>query len=885
MAIFRCKACGAQLEVKPGQNVATCEYCGSIQTLPDTDDEKKISLYNRARLLRYRNDFDKAIAAYQAIVSAYPDDAEAHWGLCIAKYGIEYVDDPRTGDKVPTCHRTLYESILEDPDYLEAIEKADVVSRDLYSAEAKEIDRLQKRIIKISQKEEPYDIFICYKETDDTGQRTQDSVFAQDIYDKLVEKDYKVFFARITLENKLGLEYEPIIFAALRSAKVMLVVGTKNEYFEAVWVKNEWSRFLSFMRDDKDKYLIPCYKGMDAYDMPDEFQPLQSQDMSKIGYIQDLTRGIDKIFGKDQKKVVVQAAPVVGGKLSSFYTRVEMNLASHEFEKADWLIESIFTMDENDAHGYLYRYMVKEKISTLRALKETEKELMGDRDFATAYNNADPEFKKQLDEYVSNAKYNLALHHMRDAQYDYAKTLFEALGSFLDSEKKALECVKLKDKSIVEKGVSFERNNQYSNALSVYETIFDEKLRNERIEACQEAKAKYERMLEEERQRVEHENEIKNKYYALKKDDRALVQTIRDNKLKLLKAKENNVLLASKNQKHTILMIFAIVCLVLILVSLVMAILSLVVNLSESEGFGPFIVGIVFTSIAFIFKLIQMLLSLRNDSVPPKYAIVTTIFTGIAAFTVFITLLVMRLGETYYYLNFIFAWLNVLFIWLSLFLSSGVIAFAFVHEKLTFKYRSGKISRSKENTGDIQRQVDDDIKKLSDCRAEIKQLIKDNEFLIPIENAENQKKNNPTKSTKPYRSSSYSSSSSYSAPSYGPVRAFNNLSKVFTTIASLFFLIGAFTTIGRTTSGWTIFIIIFAIAWMIVGFSSFAARSPGLRITHSVVFTLFTFINIGVVAASGAVAPIILGVFAMIMGIAALPMGILYSVFYRKYYG
>ena len=63
---------------------------------------------------------------------------------------------------------------------------------------------------------------------------------------------------------KLGQEYEPYIFAALNSAKIMLAFGTDYEYFNAVWVKNEWSRFLKLMAKDKEKHLIPCYKGIDA---------------------------------------------------------------------------------------------------------------------------------------------------------------------------------------------------------------------------------------------------------------------------------------------------------------------------------------------------------------------------------------------------------------------------------------------------------------------------------------------------------------------------------------------------------------------------------------------------------------------------------------------
>ena len=78
----------------------------------------------------------------------------------------------------------------------------------------------------------------------------------------------------------------------------MLAIGTKFDYYDAVWVKNEWSRFISMMADDSSKVLIPCYKNMDAYDMPDEFKPLQAQDMGKVGAIQDLLRGIEKIIPK-----------------------------------------------------------------------------------------------------------------------------------------------------------------------------------------------------------------------------------------------------------------------------------------------------------------------------------------------------------------------------------------------------------------------------------------------------------------------------------------------------------------------------------------------------------------------------------------------------------
>ena len=304
MAIFKCKMCGGDLNITADEKIIECEYCGSTQTIPEGNDEKKTNLFNRANRLRIANDFDKAAGIYESIIAEFPDEAESYWGLCLCKFGIEYVDDPKTAKKIPTCHRTSFESIFDDENYKTAVEKADVITRGVYKEEATVIDNLQKDILSIVHKEEPFDVFICYKETDELGQRTQDSVLAQDIYDALTDKGFKVFFSRITLEDKLGKQYEPYIFAALNSAKVMLAIGTKEEYYNAVWVKNEWSRFLALMEKDKEKMLIPCYRDINPYDMPQEFKNLQGQDMSKIGFLQDLVRGITKIVSPINNKSV-----------------------------------------------------------------------------------------------------------------------------------------------------------------------------------------------------------------------------------------------------------------------------------------------------------------------------------------------------------------------------------------------------------------------------------------------------------------------------------------------------------------------------------------------------------------------------------------------------
>ena len=187
MITFKCKMCGGDLTFEPGASVAECPYCGTNQTLPKLDDDKRANLYDRANHFRRQNEFDKAMAIYEQVLAEDRTDAEAYWSLVLCRYGIEYVEDPATHKRVPTVNRAQYASILADEDYKSALANADALQRRVYEAEANAIAEIQKGILDISRKEAPFDVFICYKETDANGRRTPDSVLANDKYYQLTK--------------------------------------------------------------------------------------------------------------------------------------------------------------------------------------------------------------------------------------------------------------------------------------------------------------------------------------------------------------------------------------------------------------------------------------------------------------------------------------------------------------------------------------------------------------------------------------------------------------------------------------------------------------------------------------------------------------------------
>ena len=424
MSVFKCKMCGGALEVTEGMTVCECEYCGTQQTLPKDHSDVLTNLFNRANNLRMKSEFDKAQEIYEKIVAQNPNEAEAYWGIVLCKYGIEYVEDPKTLNKIPTCHRTQLESVLTDFDYMSALENCDIGQKSVYQREAAAIDALQKDILTIVHKEKPFDVFICYKETDENGKRTTDSVIANDIYYQLTQEGFKVFYAAITLEDKLGQEYEPYIFAALNSAKVMISIGTKPEYFNAVWVKNEWSRYLKLMKADRSKLLIPCYKDMDAYDLPEEFSHLQAQDMSKIGFINDLIRGIRKVISIEPVSSSMNTETVIkstSSNIENLLKRGALALEDGKWSEAQRYYDDILNEDVEEYRAYVGFLCAELNVHFESELVNVKNDFSGNDNYKRAIRFADEEARKKIEAYNLQSMYNQATRphfhqHLRPAE-------------------------------------------------------------------------------------------------------------------------------------------------------------------------------------------------------------------------------------------------------------------------------------------------------------------------------------------------------------------------------------------------------------------------------------------------------------------------------------
>jgi hypothetical protein len=147
---------------------------------------------------------------------------------------------------------------------------------------------------------------------------------------------------------------------------------------------------------------------MDAYDLPEEFAHLQAQDMSKIGFINDVVRGIKKVSGKDEQGEVVDKKTVAensGSSIAPLLERAFMFVEEGDFARADSVCEMVLNQEPKNATAYLCKLMIE-----LQAKNKSEFIDKGDFENSINYQRimkfGDENLKSDIEDYRLKAKAN-----------------------------------------------------------------------------------------------------------------------------------------------------------------------------------------------------------------------------------------------------------------------------------------------------------------------------------------------------------------------------------------------------------------------------------------------------------------------------------------------
>ena len=465
---MRCETCGGELKYSEDRKSAVCLNCGNEYHFKEEKSENLAMMLNLANKARLANDFDGAIQKYEAVIEENPTDAEAHWGVVLSTYGIEYVEDPRTHERIPTCRRTVKQSIIENKDYLAAIDNAAPDQREVYEVRAKLFDKLQTKIKKQLESEEDYDVFISFKATDNNGYPTKDSVVARAIYDELEKRGIKTFFSEVTLKHRLGEDYEPIIYKALYSCKFFILVATSEENMNSAWVKNEWARFRDRVSDEAmtragcavfenlslnelppflrgqgiplEKYPNGGYEIVIADSLADRFgltnKNQEAEELKK--QIEEQKRSTQEL--EEKLKMVSSSQTTASGvSIMSLLTRGDQELAVREYREAAEYYQKVTDMDPTNGEAFwkLFLCDLKAKTAAEAAKKIDRRDLPSisqDKNLLYACKYADDKIKKQIAVYVDKTSSNI---QERIAQEDgaYQKNQEEAKAIDLEIER------------------------------------------------------------------------------------------------------------------------------------------------------------------------------------------------------------------------------------------------------------------------------------------------------------------------------------------------------------------------------------------------------------------------------------------------------------------
>ncbi|MGN0793740.1 MAG: leucine-rich repeat protein [Aristaeellaceae bacterium] len=429
--LANCTLCSRQLIFTPQTPYLKCAACSTTNYHPSPDQlsgevapagKPANAQLQKAHAYRAKRLYDKAEQLYTLFIADNPDSDvlhEAHWGLAMCRFGVEYVEDSLTKKILPTVNFTSPDALQDDFDYEQACSLAPEEIRSTYMENARYIDQVQDRIRHLSHNMKPFDIFLCYKHSDPDlpGHNTVDYNHAQDWYAELKSLGYNVFFADKTLREYTGADYEAKIYYALSTSRVMLLFCSQTAYLSTPWVRSEWSRFILMSKRDPQKLLMPLLYGVAPSDLPSVISANnrnQVLDMRDSFASKNLISSIANHLGT----ALPDVAPELDKALSALRRR-DWDTAGEALNSAGQIIKADEQRSEY-SDLCLYRLLLKLHLHSPEALIHCQEPFTDTQEWDQARRYATEARRASLDKLVPDRSVfaNRALQNVQEALVD-----------------------------------------------------------------------------------------------------------------------------------------------------------------------------------------------------------------------------------------------------------------------------------------------------------------------------------------------------------------------------------------------------------------------------------------------------------------------------------
>lgn len=181
------------------------------------------------------------------------------------------------------------------------------------------------------------EIFISFKNSDFSGNKTRDSSIARALYEDLASRGIVSFYSNSTLLTLGQSVYKKSIDEALDNAKILIIVSSDLGFLNSEWVKYEWESFhqdmLSGMK--KNCQIIPYFASFSREQTPRSLRDFQTFNIDKhsVGEVGDFVENALKQINEEKKVAGVSSEDKFDIKSKVSTSKIRQSLYTSDSDK------------------------------------------------------------------------------------------------------------------------------------------------------------------------------------------------------------------------------------------------------------------------------------------------------------------------------------------------------------------------------------------------------------------------------------------------------------------------------------------------------------------------------------------------------------------------
>lgn len=238
---LQCTTCGGTLEKLDNERYR-CDSCGLVyERAADRYEGVCGEEINRASFERWQGRFEEALNCYDRVLECDPNNFEANWGSWLSEHNIGYVT-ASDGTQTPVFYGIKQERIFDNHYYIKAMQSCPAGEEGNFASVAEKLENTRINALREEGKA-ACDVLIACRKFDENGEKSEDFFQAEKLYNLLKKQNLSVFCPATDLADEHPSFTEPKIYAAIKKAKVLIAVASREEYALSDEMKSIWRRF------------------------------------------------------------------------------------------------------------------------------------------------------------------------------------------------------------------------------------------------------------------------------------------------------------------------------------------------------------------------------------------------------------------------------------------------------------------------------------------------------------------------------------------------------------------------------------------------------------------------------------------------------------------